>query len=538
MSAPDIYIEKMNEAYIRIHADKGIVKEIYESIAFFIKDYQFNPKVKKKQWDGRMHMLDLGTQKMSFGMLPQIAEFATERKYTVGIDPKIKSSKNISMEYVEKFATSLNLHIKDENGQLVPKPFRQAQLDAIHNVINEKDGWEGTSNRSLLLSPTSSGKSGIIYALIRYYQVMIPGKTLLVVPSTILVEQMYDDFNKYSHADKKWGSEKECTKIYSGQEYDPEKNVVISTWQSLQNMDKSFFEQFSHVFQDESHQGTAKQIKRVLEYCVNAAVRVGTTGTLEDGKCDKMVLQGLLGKIFVVTTTKDLIAKGEVSDLKIDCVILDYDDATKKSFKKMCLAKDESKKSKKKNEAYDREVDFIVRCEKRNEFISKIALTLENNTVILYNFVEKHGKPLFERINSEAYKYKKQVFFVNQDTKVMERRRIQQILEANNNVIVIASYGTWSVGVSVNNTHNIIFAGFYKSLIRILQSIGRGGRIHKDKKCLKVIDIVDDFKWKSRTNYALKHFERRLEIYVREGFNYKIKKVRMFLPAEERRRVI
>jgi superfamily II DNA or RNA helicase len=170
------------------------------------------------------------------------------------------------------------------------------------------------------------------------------------------------------------------------------------------------------------------------------------------------------------------------------------------------------------------EIDYIVTNTKRNNFIRNLAVDQKGNTLVLYNYVDKHGKPLFDLITDKADEERK-VFFVSGQTDTADREAIRGIVEKQKNAIIVASLGTFSTGINIRNLHNIIFASPSKSQIRVLQSIGRGLRKSEDGKPTNLYDITDDISWKNRKNFALQHSEERLRIYEKEQFNHKTYKV-------------
>jgi superfamily II DNA or RNA helicase len=190
---------------------------------------------------------------------------------------------------------------------------------------------------------------------------------------------------------------------------------------------------------------------------------------------------------------------------------LKYDDVTCQQLKKA---------------KYQEEVDFIVRHEKRNKFITNLAVDQEGNTLVLFNFVEKHGKPLYNMILEKAHS-KRKIFFVSGETDVDDRERVRQITEKEKDAIIVASLGTFSTGVNIRNLNNVIFASPSKSQIKILQSIGRGLRKADDGKGTILYDIADDLHWKQHKNYTLNHAGERIKIYSKEKFEYTIYEVQL-----------
>jgi superfamily II DNA or RNA helicase len=193
---------------------------------------------------------------------------------------------------------------------------------------------------------------------------------------------------------------------------------------------KQFFDKFDVVFGDECHQFKAKSLTSILNKCVNTPYRIGTTGTLDGTNTHKLVLEGLFGPVYKVTTTKKLIDNKQLANLKIYNIILEYPDEVRKVAK----GKD-----------YQAEMDFIVQYAPRNKFIKNLALKQTTNTLVLFQYVEKHGKVLYEMIDAEAKERK--IFFVYGGTDTDQREEIRRITEKETNAIIVASYGTFSTGI-------------------------------------------------------------------------------------------
>jgi superfamily II DNA or RNA helicase len=196
----------------------------------------------------------------------------------------------------------------------------------------------------------------------------------------------------------------------------------------------------------------------------------------------------------------------KLSQLEIDIILLKY----KEEFRRQVS-----------QGKYQDEIDFIVRYPARNNFIANLALDQNGNTLILFNFVEKHGKPLHDLL-TEKINNNRKLFYVSGETDVDTRERVREITEKEKNAIVVASLGTFSTGINIRNLHNIIFASPSKSQIRVLQSIGRGLRKSDDGRNTKVFDIADDLQYKSKKNYTLNHAAERIKIYSKEKFSYKL----------------
>ena len=477
----DLLLTKKNEAFIQFECERSIAQELSDYFTFFVPNYQFTPAYKSRVWDGKIRLADLRTFTIYHGLIPYIEKFCAEREYSLEIADAIKLTQEFSGVEALEFIQTLKL----------PHELREYQWKCFLQAVRNK--------RQLILSPTASGKSLIIYLIVRWLQEADFKRGLLIVPTTSLVEQMYSDFASYGY-----DSDQYCHRQYSGKEKHTNKFLTITTWQSIYKNEKDYFEQFDYVMGDEAHQFKAKSLTTILSGCTNAKYRIGTTGTLDGTQTHRLVLEGLFGPVYKATTTSELIEKGHLAEFFIKCLVLKYPEPICK------MARDWD---------YNTEIDYIVQNKARNEFIKNLALSLEGNTLILFQFVEKHGKDLHNIIKSAVNK--RHVFFVFGGTDVEIRESVRSITEKENDAIIVASYGTFSTGVNIRNLHNIIFASPSKSRIRNLQSIGRGLRKGDNKTEATLFDIADDFRVGKFTNYTLKHFIERVKIYDEEKFKYK-----------------
>jgi superfamily II DNA or RNA helicase len=441
-------------------------------------------------WDGKIRLFSQKTKEIYFGLYPYIKAFCDERGYHIVAGKNVDIDNKVDKEIVKKFSNGLGQKFEA----------RDYQIDAIYHSLK--------FNRALLLSPTASGKSFIIYALIRYYSHLIKdrknNRCLLVVPTTSLVEQMYSDFKSYG-----WDVKKYCHRLYSGYSNQTDKKVLISTWQSLYKLPKKYFEQFGAVFGDEAHLFKSKSLTELMTKLEDCKYRIGLTGTLDGTQTHKLVLEGLFGAVNKVTSTKKLMDKKQLSNLTIRCIILKH---TEEDSKMVSKGK------------YQDEVDYLVSSESRNNFLRNLAIKMKGNTLVLFQLVEKHGKKLYEIIKEKADDNRK-VFYIFGGVEADEREAIRGITEKEKDAIIVASYGTFSTGVNIRNLHNIIFASSSKSRIRNLQSIGRGLRLGDNKTNAVLYDIADDLTYKSKENFTLKHFQERVSIYTQEEFDYEIHNV-------------
>lgn len=501
-----IKIQKKNEVFVRVECDPSISNELSDFFTFFVPGYKFMPSFRNKLWDGKIRMYDSRLKTIYGGLIPYIKEFAETRKCEIEwINDPLYGMPNsqdlISLDELNDFIGKLNLYAHGKS--IDPRDY---QIEAVIHAL--------AHSRALLLSPTASGKSLIIYILIRWYLSKNEKKALLIVPVCSLVEQMYKDFGDYATLEESWNVDETCHRIYSGKEkINISQRAIITTWQSIYKMQPTWFEPYGMVIGDEAHNFKAKSLASIMEKLRDAKYRIGTTGTLDGTQTHRLVLEGLFGPVYQVTTTKKLIEQNALSNFDISVLLMKYDDNTCQSAKKF---------------DYQAEIDFIVTHTARNKFIRNLALAQEGNTLILYNYVEKHGKPLYNLIDVKLNTFSRRVrklFFVSGGVDTDERERIREITEGEKDAIIVASLGTFSTGINIRNLHNIVFASPSKSQIRILQSIGRGLRKSDNGVNTKVFDIADDLHWKKSRNYTLDHASERIKLYSKEKFNYTIHEV-------------
>ena len=479
-----LIIDKTDEVYLKIEADADIRRELGEYFTFEVPGFKFMPQFRNRVWDGKIRLFSYATGKIYAGLYPYIVNWCNENDIQIVDGTKIKDTK-VDISKVDEFIKALK----------IPMEVRDYQKEAFIHAVKK--------NRCLLLSPTASGKSLIVYLLVRFNQLRIKNKILIIVPTTSLVEQLHKDFKDYGY-----NSDKYVHKIYEGHSKDTDKQVVISTWQSIYNQPKKYFSQFDMIVGDEAHLFKAVSLTKIMTRMTKCKYRVGLTGTLDGTKTHKLVLEGLFGAVNKVVSTTELMEKGKLSDLKIFCLVLQHG-KTERDFLK--------------DKNYQEEMDYLVSNEKRNKYIRNLCLSLQGNSLCLFQYVEKHGEILKQLIEEKAEN--KKVFFVHGGVEADEREKIRFITEKSDNAIIIASFGVFSVGVNIRNLHNIVFASPSKSRIRNLQSIGRGLRLKDNKSSATLYDIADDISYNGKENYTLAHFRERINIYNEEDFNYEIHNV-------------
>ena len=475
-------ISKKNEVHLRVKTEPNVARELSDFFTFEVPGARFMPSYRRRIWDGKIRLYSVATNEVYVGLLPYIEEFAKRNEIDIEYKEGILNERKYENNELDRFIRRVSPKSKGKDLEI-----RDYQRNAFSYAVG--------NNRSLLLSPTASGKSLIIYLLSRWYE---KENVLILVPTTSLVEQMYSDFIDYGYDDTK------MQKIYQGHSKDITKPITISTWQSLYKLPRKFFENFGCILGDEVHLFKAKSLTGIMNKSISCKYRHGFTGTLDGTQTHRLILEGLFGSVNRVTTTKELMDKKTLAKLVIKCIVLQYPEIDCKFMK---------------TQKFQDEVDLIVRDERRNKFIVNLTKHLKGNTLVLFQFVEKHGAVLYDMMKD----LNRKVFYVHGGTDAQTRENIREITEKEKNAIIIASYGTFSTGINIRNLHNIMFASPSKSRIRVLQSVGRGLRKGNTKSSVVVYDIADDLTYKSRQNFTLRHFMERINIYNEEEFDYEIK---------------
>lgn len=471
-----ITIHKLDESFIKLSFENdGIARELGELLTFEVPGAKFSPAYKKRHWDGKIRLLNPRQNTLYAGLVRYVTEFARISGYTLDDQTDLNVKTNFSVTEAEDYIKTLKL----------PVEVRDYQLKAFVHAIRNR--------RGVLLSPTASGKSLIAYMISSF----IGKKTLIVVPTTSLVRQMAGDFRSY-------GFKGSIHEIMAGVDKSVNADVVVSTWQSIYELGEEFFEDFDVVIGDEAHNCKAKSLISLMTKMKNTSYKLGMTGTLDGSEVHELVLTGLFGPIKKVTRTKDLMKAGHVAKLKIKMLVLGH---SKEAAKAMV------------GKSYQEEMDIICNSDERNKFIRNLALSLKGNTLILFTYVDKQGKPLYEMIKEKA---PVDTHFISGEVEADIREQIRKLVETGENLKIVASVGTTSTGVNMPRIHNMILASSTKSKIRILQSIGRGLRLGEDKDECKFFDIADNYCVGSHQNFTFKHAGERIKIYNSEGFDYEI----------------
>jgi superfamily II DNA or RNA helicase len=469
-------IYKKDNVWARISSNHpSIVSDLYNYFSTYAKNYKFMPKYKAGIWDGKIYFMKKdGT--FPIGLLKYVLKFIKQDGLHVQVDKALLQTYDVS-DFTEVTESWL--------------------LDCWIPLPHQVEGAVAclTHRRGTLEHATSSGKSLTIALIIMYaLKKEICKKALILVPNTGLVEQMAADLLSYGVPENMIG------KFWGGKK-DFETEITISTWQSMARQ-PAFVKAFDIVICDEAHGVKAKEFNNVAKNVENAIMRFGCTGTMPELKCERWPVEGMLGQVLHIVTTRELIDKGYAADVSIKIISIVHNEEVKKKLK---------------GAPYDVERDFIEAYDKRNNLIKFIAdkhIKVGHNTLILVDHIDQ-AKLLVKKIEAIC----ENVFLIIGDVHPKKREELRNFVNENKGCVIVATPGVFSTGVSIKRLHAIIFVAAGKSKYRTIQSIGRGIRLHKEKNKLSLYDISDDLK------YGSDHLQERIKMYTKAEFDIEVKEV-------------
>ena len=480
-------LEKLNEVYFRVSGDYEELIQFRRFVSYYTPGYMFSPKYRNHMWDGKISYYDARNGTFPIGLYHKVVEFCKNFERPL----------EVSADVIEKRVPETIDDIKDFTKTLdLPFELRDYQLEEVSAAM--------TKGRGVIVSATGSGKSLVIYTIIRKILKETDGKVLLVVPKVALVEQMYSDFASYNWDDEPAYVEK----LYADQKPTFKKRVLITTYQSIMKKNADFFNDFVALLNDEAHTVKSTMLQNIAKKCVNAKFRIGFTGTMPKETCDNYNITGMLGQQIYELKSKELIDEGILSKLTVVNLFLKYPEEVFKQGK---------------NRSYPEEVSLIEKSTCRMQAFDYIISNIPSgqNTLIMVNHLD-HLKELKDHLEAK-YGDKMKVYEISGSTDPKKRETLRKEMDEKRNVILVATYGTMSTGVNIKKIHNIIFGSSSMSEIRVLQSIGRGLRTHKSKERLILWDLIDDFSYitrngKQKKNYMFKHWDARYLYYQEQEF--------------------
>lgn len=505
-----------------------------------VKGWKYQPAVKLGVWDGKKSYfrdgrINVGLWKEAFKGCKEIdVPFIVENKEDFPIN------RDVTLEKVQDFCKEFfKTHKMKKDGEIVPFMPYDHQIEAAYKILK---------NRYCMAEVATSGGKSLIISIVMFYTLKHTDPTakfLIIVPSITLVTQFYDNIVEYNFGlnnllemrEKKIEKFEDlnnghtpCTvrveevmsdrpRKFSGTE---NPNVYIGTYQSLEKWPKTFFEQFHTIATDEAHGAKAKTITSILESTFNKAYsRFGVSGTFPtDETCEILTIQSVLGPKITEVSADELKKKGIITPMDIKAVIMNHNDLEFAERLKMIRKAGDGKS------AFDFEKSYAHQSEKRLEFIKKIVDKCSNNTLLLFHTID-NGQRIYQKLKDELPD--KEFFYIDGEISGRKREVIKKEMEVTDGKVrvLVASFGTLSTGVSINAIFNVIFTDSFKSEQIIIQSIGRGLRLHTDKEKVNIFDLVDIFDPNDLNNILYKHYLERKGFYIKRKYPYKEIKINL-----------
>ena len=490
-----------------IDATELELEQLRLSLTKQIHNARFNPRVKNGNWDGSYCYL-YQNKYVPAGLWKIVFDMCKKYKFPVQFE-NIRNlfDDEIDEEEFTEWAMNFFDGFKIKGEDVRPRDY---QLESAYRILKFR--------KCAAELATSAGKTLISFLTVAYMlEKGLSNRILFIVPNVSLVVQAFNDFQEYNFKNQ---VKMKIQMIFSGTEdIGPDSNIVIGTYQSLVKKKPEYFDAFEAVIVDETHKAKAHSIKAILEKCVNAKYRYGLTGTFpKEGTLDRLTLMCYTGPLVNEVSAKFLQNKGHISLCNVKVIEMDYaNDVTKQAFH------DLSKNPFDRKGLFNLEQNYIIENQTRLTMVCNVIERSTKNGLVLFHHRE-YGQALYERLRQQTKN--KLVYYVDGKTDSEIREIYKKKMENHDNVILIASYGTFSTGISVKNIHNIFFTESFKSEVIIRQSIGRGLRKHKTKDMLVIIDFVDNFNWNRYTSYHMKHAKVRQEIYADQKFPYVVKKLK------------
>ena len=475
------------------------LEQITISLTKRIESWRFNPLVKRGVWDGYVSYIK-DDKWIPAGLWRHVLQICKDYNLEIEMNGiKRLIDPNINAETFEKW--SLDFF---KGAEITPRDY---QIETAYNILKFR--------KCLAELATSAGKTLISFLTIAYMLEKVKAeKILMIVPNVSLVLQAHEDFHDYNYMNK---VPLKIQQIFAGQKIKSNKNIIIGTYQSLVKKDAEYFEQFDAVLVDETHKAKSNSIKTILQKCTNAQYKFGLSGTIpKEGTLDKLTLMSQTGPVISEVKASFLQKEGHIAKCIVKVIEMNYaTDSQRLAFQELAQNKYDRK------DVFSLEQNFVITSEARLDFISSVIGRIPRNSLVLFHRIE-HGKKLYEKLRQES---DKRVFYVDGGTDKDIREEYKKKMEAGDEVVIVASYGTFSTGISIKKIHSIFFTESFKSEVIIRQSIGRGLRQHESKDKVLIVDFVDNIRTQEWDNYLWKHGKARQSIYKQEKFDYNIKRV-------------
>ncbi|AXF41449.1 hypothetical protein SHAb15599_00087 [Acinetobacter phage SH-Ab 15599] len=481
------YIGAVNASTFFIETDnESLIQSLYEEMRYKEPEFQQNQFSK---WDGKKRLFNRKNGTFPSGMLSMVLSYCKLYEEKADIQECIKEIiRPIERKDIQEWVD--NLDIRSGGNKITPYDY---QVEGLYNSIKY--------SRYLALAATSAGKTLLQYLCCRFWQEMMgeEGKILIVVPTLQLVNQTYADFGDYSSHDSNWSVDMNCHKAGDGVSPYSRKQIIICTWQTLGKQEREYFYGFNFLMGDEAHTFGSDTLDNIANNCINCWQRLGLTATLRRNSEDhRMKVAKHFGDSLRLISTKELQDRGLATKTVVNMIGLEYPTEVRRKWRN--------------NPNYRDEMDFLIEYEPRNDVIVRLASRLKGNSLFLFNNIE-HIEIISAKLTEKGVYH----FVIHGDIKVEERDDIKAIIERGDDIVLLATYGTTSTGISIKKLHNLVYAHPRKTNISIQQSIGRLLRLHDSKDIAYIYDIFDIMQFSGKKNKSMEFAGERLSIYVEEG---------------------
>lgn len=469
-----------------------------------IKNWRFHPLVKRGLWNGEISFIK--GNMIPSGLWGEVKSICERYKFQLNLQGVTRLfDTSVS---TEEFLAWVGEHFKDHKVQ--PRDY---QIESAIRILKYR--------RCLAELATSAGKSLILYMVVAYLlETNRAERLLLIVPNVGLVIQAAEDFDDYNQFER---ITLKIQQIYSGAKIKNSSNIVIGTYQSLikktdqksKSYNPDFFNEFDAVMVDETHKAKAASIKTILEYCGHCDYKFGVSGTIPtEGTVDRLTILSNTGPVVTEINANYLIQRGFITPCEVKMLYLNYAiPDQREAFYSLSKTPEDRKK------LFTLEQNFVRSNAKRLKFLNDMFCKFSKNSLILFHHQDL-GQALYKNLRNT---YDGEVYYVDGNTNSDVRERYKAKMEEGTNKILVASFGTFSTGISINNIHMVAFTESFKSDVIIRQSIGRGLRKHKTKDKVIILDFVDDLRYSEKDgsiwkNYLYKHGDVRKGIYDEQKF--------------------
>ena len=491
-----------------VESSKLELDQLQSSFTKKIDNFHFIKKRYNGGWDGTVKFIDK-FNRIPLGMWMEIKNVAKKYHFQLSIiNNDLIPDPNYDAENIDEWVSDFFKDSKDF------KP-RYYQIEALKKAIEYKFCVEEIS--------TSGGKTLIAYMIFKYLWSKGLRNFLYVVPNVNLVEQSEDEFFEYEEkilgiTEPEWKS----VGIYSGsksRKYEKEANLIFGTYQSLSKKDLSYFSKFDCVINDEAHHSKNSSSKKILVQSYNAQYKIGLTGSMpKSGSTDSFTIQAYLGPIVYKVSSDKLIEEGNATPVHVSILELDYLSLQeKKDLYELRMGPSDEKDGAK---LLNLEKQKAREDRKRFNYVCSTISKVNKNSLVLFADIKyEYGKNIYNWLRENT---NKNIYYIDGDTKNDIRDVYKAKMESEEDVVLVASIGTFSEGINILNVHNLFIIESYKSEIIIRQILGRGMRLMNGKDKINVFDFADNYKYGNhyiqKNNYLMRHSKERENIYKEKKF--------------------